>query len=728
MALRGRIDDVRQGVLRGWLWDPDRPDARLNATLWLDGASFGTQRADLPRADLEQAGFGDGGWGVAFALPIAAQDGAAHDITLEAEQDGFTILVDQLSLVIPRRLHMLRGRAERVRGAEGLGWAFDSGRPEQPVMVELLHEGRVLARQPANRPRPDLARLRIGDGRHGFAFNLAALLSPPPEGAPLELRCIADFGEWPLGRLTMPAAGGLARMLPASRRDHLAAARKAEGERDYAEAARRLDAALLSDPHDFDLISVRARVHLAQQEFEPAERLARRALERSPGHPRALVLLGRIATALGQHEAAVGFWAGIGPDDAAFRERLAKRSRSLLAIGRTGEAMSEMALALRARPDDPEALRQMAETAEAVGALRAARLHWRRLLAHLPEDRIGVERLAALQRRLAPAAPEPLPSPLANPHLRDWSGPIEAVTEGEAARPAAGLTLRSLGGTLRFAVAAPRERRPGELPEYGIRLAAEGQGAEASFALTRFEAEGGLRMGLDITAEGVPRGILLALRRRAPDGAEAGERALLHPRGETRPRLHRFDLHLTGEEQAAQGAGGLELVLRLTGPGTVLLYPPRPLSRLPMREATGHAGFEAPELAGVLRTAAGGVARGRSDALIELDCPFTTITIAAPDAALPAVIQGVLRGTASPFECVLTEQPDWPAPLVAALHSLAAIDPRFRLLPPDAASAQGWVALIEAPPEDGPNWLVALHAAAGAGSAEAPGVLLAWCD
>lgn len=746
MALRGRIDGVFDGVLRGWLWDPDRPAERLTAELRLDGASLGTLRADLPRADLEQAGFGDGGCGLEFALPIATQDGATHELALEVQQDGLPVTVDRLSLTIPRRLHMLRGRAERVLGGKCLGWAWDRARPDQPVLIELLHEERVLARQKADRPRPDLARLRIGDGRHGFAFDLATLQPLPPEGAMLELRCAADFGEWPLGRLVMPAAAPTALDAPVaaghqapgpapaplgSRRDYLTAARKAEGERDYAEAGRLLDAGLLLAPQDFDLLSIRARVHLAQQELEPAERLARRALERSPGHPRALLLLARITTALGRHEEAAGFWAGIGPDDSAFRERLVRRSRSLLAIGRLAEAMGEMALALRTRPDDPETLRHMAETAEAAGAPRAARAHWQRLLARLPEDRAAHERLATLERRLAAPGPQALASPLRNPDLRDWTGPIEAMTTREPARPVPGLTLASTDpdGRLRFAVVAPRQLRPGDPPSYGLSLRAEGGGAEAGFALGAAVWDGaGLRMALDLAAgpdsAGLP--ILLALRRLSPEGGPEGERILRHFRAEARPRLHRFDLRLTAVEQALLPSGGLELVVRLARPGAVLLYPPRALARLREMEPALAGGFEAASLEGALPPPASGT---RRDGLVELDCPFTTIAIAAPDAALPATIQAVLGGTASPFECVLTTQPDWPTPLVAALRSLAALDPRFRLLPPDAPSAGGWIALVEAPPRDGPDWLVTLHeaAASAGGKAEAPGVMLEWC-
>jgi hypothetical protein len=118
----------------------------------------------------------------------------------------------------------------------------------------------------------------------------------------------------------------------------------------------------------------------------------------------------------------------------------------------------------------------------------------------------------------------------------------------------------------------------------------------------------------------------------------------------------------------------------------------------------------------------------REDALTALACPFTSIAVAAPPEALAATVAAVLQGTASPFECVLAEESDWPAELAEGLRGLAARDPRFRLVPAAAPPATGWVALIEAPPAGGADWLAALHEAAMMqGRAEAPGVLLEWC-
>jgi hypothetical protein len=213
---------------------------------------------------------------------------------------------------------------------------------------------------------------------------------------------------------------------------------------------------------------------------------------------------------------------------------------------------------------------------------------------------------------------------------------------------------------------------------------------------------------------------VLALRRTDAGGALAGERELARLAPASRPRLHRFDLL---PDDAEREAAALELVLRLEGEGAILLRPPRPLARL-RQEAPAPHGFECPELAAALPAARRDADHG-TDALMALDAPFTSLVITAPPEALAETIARVLGGSAVPFECLVTPQPDWPATLREALRALAVRDPRLRLLPPGAAAPTGWVAVVQAPPEGGAAWLSELHrAAARDGIAEAPGVLL----
>ncbi len=49
-----------------------------------------------------------------------------------------------------------------------LGWAYDAGRPDEPVEVEILWDGRAVAVATANLFRSDLLEHGVGGGQHGF--------------------------------------------------------------------------------------------------------------------------------------------------------------------------------------------------------------------------------------------------------------------------------------------------------------------------------------------------------------------------------------------------------------------------------------------------------------------------------------------------------------------------------------------------------------------------------
>ena len=693
--MRGRIDGVFDGMLRGWAWDPARPGLRLTLRLLVDGEPTGPFAADLPRADLEQAGMGDGRHGLEVALPLRVQDGATHEIVLEAWWYDDLVQLDTATPRIALRRHMLRGRVEGIRQGRLRGWAWDQARPDVPVALELWHEGAAVARLLADRHRIELAHGGIGGGAHGFELDLAGLAAQgiAPPGAELELRCAPDFGDWSLGRVVLPLGGAETPMEALPVRHFLDEARQAEARQDHTGAARIVEHGLRLHPDDFNLLVIRARALLTLQQWEAAEEAARQAQALNPDHPSPIVLLARLAGLLDRHAEAAGHWSRITPQDSAWRERMTRRPQHLAALGRTAEVLAELTLAARHRPEDPELARRLADAAEALGAPGAARIHLRRLAELAPGDRAAAERLAALDQPRAGEGPGPLASPLQNPELRNWLGPVSGVVEGEA-QVAPGLALR--GTALRFAAACPYERRPGELPSYGLRLEPGEGGAEAEFALEPLPARPGLRMGIELRGTA---GLAASLLLRCPGQPD---RTLLETEVEPRLRLLRFDL-----PPAPTGT----LLLRLDGPGALLVHPPRPLARLALGR-TATQGFEAPGLAGRLPLPARRAAP--VERLAEPALPFTTIEIAAPPATMAETLRAVLDAT-SPFECILAEGP-------AALD-----DPRIRILPPDAAPAEGWVARVEAPPRGGPGWLAALHrAASGSRHASAPGVRLEW--
>lgn len=80
----------------------------------------------------------------------------------------------------------LRGHVEMLASGPGhrriAGWAQDAAQPDRPVALDVLVDGRIVARLVANTYRADLERAGLGDGRAGFACDL------PPIGAILVRR------------------------------------------------------------------------------------------------------------------------------------------------------------------------------------------------------------------------------------------------------------------------------------------------------------------------------------------------------------------------------------------------------------------------------------------------------------------------------------------------------------------------------------------------------------
>ena len=74
-------------------------------------------------------------------------------------------------LHLPRPAGRLEGHVDFADRAGVLGWARDSARPQGVVVLEVVADGQVIARVPADQPRPDLEREGLGEAqaRHGFA-------------------------------------------------------------------------------------------------------------------------------------------------------------------------------------------------------------------------------------------------------------------------------------------------------------------------------------------------------------------------------------------------------------------------------------------------------------------------------------------------------------------------------------------------------------------------------
>jgi hypothetical protein len=104
----------------------------------------------------------------------------------------------------------IAGYVEAKTATQVLGWAWAPATPGRRVTVQALLGEAVIAEATADRPRDDLARNGIGDGRHAFEL-------PLPEAAharQAELRVVARTDAGAVVSLTPPpqADGVLARL------------------------------------------------------------------------------------------------------------------------------------------------------------------------------------------------------------------------------------------------------------------------------------------------------------------------------------------------------------------------------------------------------------------------------------------------------------------------------------------------------------------------------------
>lgn len=164
---QGHLEEIRGVRLRGWAWSPSRPDEKLVVEFVCARRSIGEATAALFRPDLKQAGIGDGNHGFEFELPRELLDGREHVIHARFKHSGVE-LDHSPRLLRPSCL----GALDEPAGVTLTGWAWDPYHPEAALEIEIEVDGRVESVLTAADMRPDLKQAGIGDGRHGFHFDL----------------------------------------------------------------------------------------------------------------------------------------------------------------------------------------------------------------------------------------------------------------------------------------------------------------------------------------------------------------------------------------------------------------------------------------------------------------------------------------------------------------------------------------------------------------------------
>jgi hypothetical protein len=167
MRPRANLEQVKnEGLVSGWCWDESQPGRGVRLVVLVDGQPVGITVADVYRADLEQAGMGDGCHAFSYLVPwdrIAAKSvttiglideasGEALDTTITFRRSVVLTIEDRLRDV-ERQLRLLRARLDETtaraeRDATLMGGVFAtigafftrlSELPAEAVPMELGH-------------------------------------------------------------------------------------------------------------------------------------------------------------------------------------------------------------------------------------------------------------------------------------------------------------------------------------------------------------------------------------------------------------------------------------------------------------------------------------------------------------------------------------------------------------------------------------------------------------
>ncbi len=218
-VLSGNLDRVtRDGWVTGWCWDPQRPGRRVGLDVLVDGVRVGTTQAANWRADLQQAGIGDGSHGFSYALPyeVLARKGTLRISVCETGGGGVlgepVVLrigrpaeAEQRIASLERQIRLLRAKLDELERQ-----AADQPAAEERAARALFGTVAAFFRELAEGTADDARGFGLGRGLRASLDELGAMLPPlalrPPAAAadalvivpatqPVETvhRCLADL-------------------------------------------------------------------------------------------------------------------------------------------------------------------------------------------------------------------------------------------------------------------------------------------------------------------------------------------------------------------------------------------------------------------------------------------------------------------------------------------------------------------------------------------------------
>jgi glycosyltransferase involved in cell wall biosynthesis len=177
---RGYLDEATRTRVRGWAWNPDRPEAPIEVEVLHDGAVIATVAANRYRADLEAARIGSGRHAFEVTIPGGLSPLTRHAIVVRTAEGG--VLLENAPVIIEPATRFDDGLAHAVASACA---ALDAPAEQDRVlnflaaqMERVLQQGADAAAQREARQAHRQFRRRWGPGADAAAIDPAFVGDP----------------------------------------------------------------------------------------------------------------------------------------------------------------------------------------------------------------------------------------------------------------------------------------------------------------------------------------------------------------------------------------------------------------------------------------------------------------------------------------------------------------------------------------------------------------------
>jgi len=169
-VLEGRLETFDNYELKGWVWDPFRPNSVERVELEVEGVRYPVV-ANVFRSDLKNNDKGNGKHGFVFPLRKGLPLGKVHSV--RAFVAGTDIELRDSPMLVDLTTTAVEGVLVGISpNGQVTGWAAVKDQARVPASLEIVVDGTVVGTVLANAYHSDLDRLNDRKGHCAFGFRL----------------------------------------------------------------------------------------------------------------------------------------------------------------------------------------------------------------------------------------------------------------------------------------------------------------------------------------------------------------------------------------------------------------------------------------------------------------------------------------------------------------------------------------------------------------------------